>query len=276
MLWGNGMRLGIIVSIFMVPICAQATFCEQFVTISDHLRKARNYANAEWNNRAALDKFRDWIALNKKPQAVLILENDQVTKELASHFDHMAQVDSDHVRLVRWENEERDAYERVGRFETINFEKLIPTHYALHLTAASDRPSYLQGRIVQIMEDGFDFLDAKSRTVYRVSRQEFVSAKAADIGDYFGKNKIEYKAGDPNALWEKSSTQDLREALRTKMDSAVQLLIQVKDGSSYGISGFHKLLVRQLSRLQFVDKGIFIPELNITVPSQDVVAVSAT
>lgn len=270
------MRLGIILSIFMVPICAQATFCEQFVTISEQLRTAKGNAHTEWEGRRPIDKFRDWVMFNKKPQAVLVLPNEDVTKELASHFDNMIQVDSGHVRLIRWPNEERDEFERVGRFETTKFEKLIPTHYALHLTAAADRPSYLQGRIVQLFEDGFDFLDAKSRVVYRVSQQEFVSAKAADIGDHVGRKKIEFKPGDPNALWEKTSSTDLAEALRAKMDSAAQLFIQVKDGSSYGIYGFHKLLVRQLSKLQFVDKGIFIPELNITVPSQDVVAVSAS
>ena len=60
-----------------------------------------------------------------------------------------------------------------------------------------------------------------------------------------------------------------------RMDSAARLILQVKDGSGYGVRGFHKVLVRRLEKLQFNDKGIFIPELNILVPSQDVVAVSA-
>lgn len=270
------MRLGIIVSILMVPICARATLCEQFVTIRDHIREGRRYADQEWNNRRAIDKFRDWVSNVEKPQAVRILENDEVTKELASHFDQMTQVDSNHVRLVRYENQERDAFETVGRYETTRFDKLMPTHYAIHLTAAADRPAYLQGRILQMVDGGFDFLDAKSRTVYRVAEGEFVSAKAADIGDYVGKGPMMgYKRGDADSVWEHPSSVGLIDLLKAKMDSAARLILQVQDGSSYGIAGFHKLMVRHLEKLQFVEKGIYIPELNITVPASAVVAVTA-
>jgi hypothetical protein len=268
------MRLGIILSILAVPICAQATLCEQFMIVSDHIRAARGNAHREWRARPILRKIGDAVAGKKKPEAILELKSDEVTKELASHFDVLTPLGGDRVRLVRYADKERNAYEEINHFENLRFDRLLTTEYVLHLTASADRPAYVSGSIKRLFDDGFDFIDFKSRILRRVDAGEFISAKMVDLGSLPEDNSLRSK-GDPNSIWERASDMSLNDFLKSKMDSAARLILQVKDGSSYGISGFHKVLVRHLEKLQFNDKGIFIPELDILVSSQDVLAVTA-
>jgi hypothetical protein len=269
-----GMRLGIILSILAVPICAQATLCEQFMTLSDHIRAARKNAEREWDARPILRKIGDALAAVKKPEAVLELKNEELTKELASHFDGRVSLEGGRIRLIRYANKERNAYEAINHFEYLSLDRLLETEYVLHLTASADHPAYMWGSIKRLFDGGFDFIDFKSRILYRIEADEFVSAKMLDLGSLPEDHGRRLK-GEPNFIWEQTSDVSLIDVLKSKMDSAARLILQVKDGSSYGINGFHKVLVRHLGKLQFNDKGIFIPELNILVPSQDVLAVSA-
>jgi hypothetical protein len=258
----------------MVPICAQATLCEQFMIVSDHIRTARGNAHREWSARPILRKIGDAVAGTKKPEAVLELKSDEVTKELASHFDVLTSLEGDRVRLVRYANKERNAYEEINHFENLRFDRLMETEYALHLTASADRPAYMSGSIKRLFDGGFDFIDFKSRILYRLEANEFISAKMMDLGSLPEDNGLRLKS-EANTIWEPASDISLIAVLKNKMGSAARLILKVKDGSSYGISGFHKVLVRHLDKLQFNDKGIFIPELDILVSSQDVLAVLA-
>jgi hypothetical protein len=268
------MRLGIILSILAMPICAQATLCEQFMIVSDHIRTARGNAHREWSARPILRKIGDALAGTKKPEAVLELKSDEVTKELASHFDVLTSLDGERVRLVRYVNKERNAYEAINHFENLRFDRLLATEYALHLTPSTDHPAYVSGSIKRLFADGFDFIDFKSRTLYRVEASEFISAKMMDLGSLPEEDGLRLKS-EPNTIWEQASDIRLIDVLKGRMRSAARVILQVKDGSSYGISGFHKVLVRHLEKLQFNDKGVFIPELDVLVSSQDVLAVVA-
>lgn len=269
------MKLGIILTILAMPICAQATICEQFLSIRELIRDSRAEAAKEWKARPWFRKAGDWIAGTQAPEGVLVLEGNKITKQIAGHFDHIIPLGNDQFRLVRYSSAARDEFEKHPKFESTRIERLNTYYeYLLHLMPDASRAAYLSGRIINMNESGMTFLDYGTRTLHRIESEEFISAKSVDIGDRNG-SKLAPTPNDEKTLWVAGSGRSLKDLLIEKRSTSEKLVLQVMKGVSYGIQQFHNVPLTDLSSVQIVAGGIFVPELGITVAIDQVVVVSA-
>ncbi len=269
------MRLGIILSIMAVPLCAQATICEQWLATSSILEAARRHAVQEWRQRPYIRRASDWLSGERMPEATLIIEKEKLTPDIKNHFDKMFPVDGKRVKLIRYLQPARIAFEELKNFETTKLEKLeLSGEYALHLTDSNVRPSYLAGKILHKWNDGsFNFIDFKSRTLTRIYPAEFISAKTADLGGLPPQDPPKV-GGNKNWLWENNSAVTLLDAVKLKMEKHGSVSLLVLDGTSYGVYGYHVIPLMDIAQIQVQGNGLAIPELGINVAQNQVRAIS--